>query len=349
MSDIFDAIEKALENRESFVIATMLEKQGSAPREQGTKMLIKADYSIVGTIGGGLLEALTIKSAAKVLQSKESIVEDYILSNKDAAATGMVCGGSVRILLEFVSSEEEGIAEVYRRAIELKQQFQDFIMISRLPEPQGQALGFEKWICTETGFYGFENDELQQVTKEIREGYANIRYSQIIRNERRYLIEPFIKYDKLHIVGGGHIAQTIADLAKKMDFYVEVIDDREEFANRERFNTADELKVISSFDCFTKYVNIDNNSYIVIVTRGHLYDKEVLAQALKTDAKYIGMIGSKNKREHVYSSLLEEGFNPEDLERVKCPIGLSINADTPVEIAVSIAAEIIQFRKGSLK
>lgn len=135
------------------------------------------------------------------------------------------------------------------------------------------------------------------------------------------------------------------DVWLKVGFYVTVVDDREEFANVHRFNMVDEVMVILAFENIEDYININQHSYVVIVTRGHSDDKDVLVQMLQTDAKYIGMIGSKSKRNHVYQSLLDEGFTYSDLERIHSPIGLNIFAETPEEIAVSIVAEMIQVRR----
>ena len=129
-----------------------------------------------------------------------------------------------------------------------------------------------------------------------------------------------------------------------MDFYTVVLDDREEFANRQRFTDSDEIVVLKSFeDAFVGRV-FDTNSYIVIVTRGHSHDKTVLAQALKTNAEYIGMIGSRRKRDIIYQKLLADKFSQTDIDRVHSPIGLNIRAETPEEIAISIVAELIQSR-----
>jgi xanthine dehydrogenase accessory factor len=169
---------------------------------------------------------------------------------------------------------------------------------------------------------------------------------KLVQEKERFVIEPFFHFERVCIIGAGHVAQKIADLTKNLGFYTVVVDDREEFANIERFQTADEVKVIPSFHNLCNHMQINHNSYIVIVTRGHSYDREVLAQAMKTDAKYIGMIGSRTKKTHTYSELLKEGFTQKDLDRVYCPIGLEIYAQTPEEIAISIMAELIKVRRG---
>ena len=128
-----------------------------------------------------------------------------------------------------------------------------------------------------------------------------------------------------------------------MDFHVTVIDDREQFANRERFPGSDVILVTPFEESFDK-IAIDAFSYIIIVTRGHVNDQLVLSLSLKTNAGYIGMIGSRRKREGVYQNLVENGFTRADFDRVYNPIGLPIKADSPAEIAVSIAAELVKVR-----
>jgi len=132
-------------------------------------------------------------------------------------------------------------------------------------------------------------------------------------------------------------------------FRTVVLDDRSEYANKERFPLADSVHVISSFEECLDDFDINCDSYIVIVTRGHLHDKVALAGALRTDAGYIGMIGSRAKRDAVYAALLAEGFEPEDLSRVHCPIGLAIGGELPGEIAVSIVAEMVRVRAEALR
>jgi len=157
------------------------------------------------------------------------------------------------------------------------------------------------------------------------------------------LLEPVFSEPTVYLFGGGHVSEQVVPLAKRVHFKVVVIDDREMFANRERFPEADEV-IVSEFEkCFDR-LNIDDSSYVVIVTRGHLYDGFVLEQAVKSDARYIGMIGSKKKIKTLYQNLMQKGMTKETLDRVHAPIGIDINSETPEEIAVSIVAELIKVR-----
>jgi xanthine dehydrogenase accessory factor len=162
----------------------------------------------------------------------------------------------------------------------------------------------------------------------------------------RYLVEPVCDFGTVFIFGGGHISQKLAPLARLVGFRVVVLDDRPEFVEPTRFPQADGCILVGSFEHALEEITVDPDSYLVIVTRGHLHDKTVLAQALHSEAAYIGMIGSRRKRDAIYTELATQGFSPADFKRVFSPIGLPIEAETPEEIAVSIMAELIQVRAG---
>lgn len=348
MRDIYDVMAECLDNNESFVLATILEKSGSAPREEGTKMIIKNDFSIEGTIGGGIFEAMAMKLSSQIFKNKEFIIKKFSLSSNNASALGMVCGGELKLLLEYIDCNDTDMVLIYKKAAELKEKGSNFALITQIDEEGKNIRGIDKWICTETGFFGEENDIAQCIFRKVRENFKNITFQNLVADGKKYLVEPILNHETVYIIGAGHVSQKIAEITKMLDFKTIVIDDREEFANRERFSTADEVKVIPSFENIFNYINVDNRSYVIIVTRGHAYDKEILGKMLKTDAKYIGMIGSKTKRDFVYNCLLNEGYTLNDLEKVYCPIGLSISAQTPEEIAVSIAAELVLVRRSRI-
>ncbi len=173
-----------------------------------------------------------------------------------------------------------------------------------------------------------------------------IRFARVTQQgDSDILAEPLFAAGTVHIYGGGHISLHVAELCQRVGFSVEVMDDREEFSSRARFPSADRVQTARpAFEGCIDPDRIDADSHVVIVTRGHAHDRDVLAQALRTRAGYIGMIGSKRKRDATYRALLDEGFQQQEIDRVHCPIGLAIGAETPEEIAVSIVAELIQAR-----
>jgi xanthine dehydrogenase accessory factor len=148
----------------------------------------------------------------------------------------------------------------------------------------------------------------------------------------------------VYVFGAGHCGKSLIPLLSMVGFRTVIVDDRADFANADRFPDADLVSVPASFQNALEALPVDERSYLVIMTRGHLFDRAVLAQALRTPAAYVGMIGSKKKIAQTFEALRELGFTDDDLARVHAPIGVAIGAETPEEIAVSIAAEIIQVR-----
>ena len=167
----------------------------------------------------------------------------------------------------------------------------------------------------------------------------------ICGGDMEVFIEPVLSPPTVYIFGGGHMSLPVAKIGKLLNFRVVVIDDREEFANPERFPEADVI-IAEDFDNVFPKLNIKKTGIIVVITREHKYDELVLEHALSTPARYIGMLGSKTKNKAVFANLLAKGIPREHLDRVHAPIGLEINAKTPEEIAVSIMAEIIKVRRG---
>lgn len=189
----------------------------------------------------------------------------------------------------------------------------------------------------------FESQEnINKYTDLINKINFNKNEKEIKINENLELIIEHIKgKPQLVICGGGHIALSLASMAKMLDFNVIVIDDREEFANKDRFPEADNV-ICDNFSNALNNISFNKNSYFVIVTRGHKADQECLEKILKNEFRYLGMIGSKAKVANSIRQLLERGYTTEDINKVHAPIGISIAAKTPAEISISILAQIIQ-------
>ena len=164
-------------------------------------------------------------------------------------------------------------------------------------------------------------------------------------NKLEFFLEPVMDIPRLIVFGAGHIAEPLVKICSLLDFSITVVDDREDFLNFEKFPNADQLLALKYREFFTNS-EIKENDYLVIITRGHQYDYQVLKNVIRSKASYIGMIGSSKKIKNVYDKLLEKGFTEEELAEVKAPIGLDIASETPAEIAISIAAEIIALRRG---
>lgn len=170
----------------------------------------------------------------------------------------------------------------------------------------------------------------------------------ICGGQMQVYIEPVEPAPRLYIVGAGHVAQHLGRLASAVGFRTHVLDDREKFANRERFPDAEEISVESIPDWLHR-AELPANSYVVVVTRGHRHDLDALRALAARDLRYLGLIGSKAKVKKIYDALLAEAMPPECLSRVHAPIGLDIGAVTPEEIAVSILSELIAVRRGKIE
>ena len=191
-----------------------------------------------------------------------------------------------------------------------------------------------------------QKEFIQEISNSANElmTFGNNKVIEI--NETKIFVEGITTDPAILIAGGGHVGKAIAPLAKASGFNVWVVDDRKDFANKDRFPEAEKV-VNSSFDKAFEDLPIRKNTFIIIATRGHNYDDIVLEQAVKTDAKYVALLGSKRKAILIYESLLKKGISEERLKEVRSPAGLDIGARTPNEIAVSIVAEMISFRNNS--
>lgn len=158
--------------------------------------------------------------------------------------------------------------------------------------------------------------------------------------EADVFVKVFSPFDKLIIIGGGHIGLELYELGKMLEFYTIIVEDREEFCNIDRFPNADELKLGDIQEVLQEY-NIDDSTYAVIVTRGHRHDEVALRSIIDSNAKYIGMIGSKNKTKYIMDNLKNEKVSQEKLDKIYAPIGLNLGGQTPKEIAFSIMSEIL--------
>ena len=342
MEKIYESIGTFIQLRTPFVMVTILEKSGSAPREAGTKMLVKEDETIIGTIGGGILEALSIRHAMTCFQSKRCEIRAFSLSNREASSIGMICGGDIKALFEYFGPEfPERLALLERAAAHTE----DFVMVTDITERVSGIADGTKTLIVPQLARGEKVEGSKALVQEIQNDFDRTAFRVRTFEGRTYLIDPHHNREHLCIFGAGHVAVEIADIAKNLNFYTTVVDDREEFANRTRFPEAGAVRVIEDYSDLLSNIHIHSNTYVVIVTRGHAFDKEVLEQVLQTNARYIGMIGSKTKRDQTYEKLLNEGYVQSDLDRVCCPIGLNIYAQTPAEIAISILAEMILLKR----
>jgi xanthine dehydrogenase accessory factor len=258
----------------------------------------------------------------------------------------MICGGEAQVLMEFVAPDNSLRREIFRRLADLTKNRRIGFLFSDIRIPTG-GTGEIRHLFIEDGaaaLGGFERaDEAVKAMPE-RRLIKQAQFLNVPGIENPVFLECLRPGGTAYIFGAGHVGVCVAHLASYVDFRVVALDDRAEFASSRRIPDADEVVVLDSFHRASEYVRLDEESYVVIVTRGHAHDQTALRFALRTRAAYIGMIGSRRKTRMIYDALLKEGFTQADLDRVRSPIGLPIGGETPQEIAVSIIAEMIQAR-----
>jgi xanthine dehydrogenase accessory factor len=354
MDKIYKAIKNLIEEGRAGVLATIIRQAGPSPRGTGAKCLIMDDGSFVGSVGGGILEARTLDKARHVFEIGVPVRLYYSLDGKDVAETDMLCGGQVEVFLEPVDARNPHCVTLFRRVAEDLRDGQGGLLITLTDPERWEGGAIPKLFLRKTGeVFGalpgaraIEAAVSQDLKRLMRARYLSV--SEMTDDAGRSgeaLLEPVAAKPLLFVFGAGHVSMQIVPLAVRVGFQVVVIDDREDFANPSRFPEATEVRCIP-IEGVMERLAVDSASFVVIVTRGHMGDKTVLAQTLRTGAGYIGMIGSRKKRDLIYQALLAEGFAQQDLDRVHSPIGIEIGAETPEEIAVSIVAELIQVRAG---
>lgn len=336
MHDYFNLIIERLEQGKSLASLTIIEQNGSAPRGAGAKMLVEKGpegaVGIWGSIGGGLVEARSMEGAMETMADGQPRIMEFDLSGEMAAGADMICGGEIKVLAELFSPVDLDFFLNYQE--EWKQRKPVFV--------SANLADGERRLLDENA----AEPDKALASALIKEALKQRGSCLVKRKSKQYFVEYRPVVPRLILVGGGHVGYYTAKVLHMTGFELVVIDDRQDFSNQTRFPEAISVLVKPEFsDCFTD-LNIDKDSYIVILTRGHLYDSTALAQALRTPAGYVGMIGSRTKRNAIYESLQAQGVTKAELERVRCPIGLDIKAETPQEIAVSIAAELISVRRG---
>ena len=330
---IYDIIEEYIENDKTGSIATVISREGSAPRDAGAKMFVGEDGQTYETIGGGNLEFKVQKQAMTTMNTDEPQFVRVKMDSKEVASDGMICGGEVEVFLEPIQKKH---LELYRKLEQMEKNGKKGILITNLNGKLEKTLVDEDMTIT--------GDDIKiWDTNSFFQNNINKIHPQTVEDN---LIETIHPSPLLYIFGAGHISQFIAPLANTIGFQVVIIDDRSEFANKERFPDAHEL-IVKDFQEVFNQLKFSGEEFVVIVTRGHQYDRDVLEESLKRKTKYLGMIGSKMKVKMILEQMRKLGYDEEKVDNVYSPIGLSINADTPQEIAVSITAELIKVRRNN--
>lgn len=350
MEDVFREAARLLREKETpFVIATVVRTRGSTPQKPGAKLLVRGDGSGVGTLGGGCVEG-DIWFAAKTLMRDGGNAEhrEYRLNEDLAAQDGLVCGGTMFFLIDPIYKTED-FNPYAQEVVSAYEGTGPVALVSVINAGNSTSkIGNKLFIRKDGGVIGSLGNSAWD-KKAISQALELAPYGKEafieLDDGGEAFIESYTTPPTLVLAGGGHIAKSMAPLAKTLGFRIFIIDDREEFANIERFPEATKV-IVDDYAAGMKSLPINPNTSIVIATRGHRHDDRALEAAAQSSASYVGLLGSRRKGVLIYEKLLSKGIPLKRVKSIHTPTGLDIGARTPEEIAVSIMAEIVAFRLG---
>lgn len=310
------------------MLVSVTASSGSVPRGAGAMMAVTADGTSVGTIGGGRVEFEAQKKAVAMLAEGRGGSHSYILAKNDVEDLGMICGGDVTVYFQLIKPEDTA---PFKCLLEAMDRGEDAWLV--------RAVGGGEFTDTAVWRGGELLFAPQLGAEKVR---PLLKSGAKLTGE--FYVEPVSLSGVTYVFGGGHVARELVPVLEHVGFRCVVYEDRPDFATREHFPTAFDL-VLGDFAAIGERITIGPRDNAVIMTRGHGFDYEVIAQVLATPASYIGCIGSRRMIAATKARLFaEKGYTEEDFARVHTPIGLEIGAETPAEIAISVAAEMIRFR-----
>ena len=347
--NLYVDLEELLLNNKSCVFTTVAETHGSTPQKTGSSAIFGENGLIAGTVGGGLVEHTIQGKAAKAVLSKNSGYYRFELNDDIDAEDSVICGGGMNILIDAAPEKHLPVWKA------LKNDYSNRTngVLATLAHPIADGFEIERLWLTQKNFPA-ESSKLHQDVKEHAEKMLNdpipgdfkefTEHTSPDYEDSFFFLESIVPLPQLIIAGAGHIGKALSHLGKLLDFEVTVWDDREEFASKENLPDADNVFSGKLENSLAK-VNAKRDTFIVIVTRGHRQDSEVLKLFIGSEAGYIGMIGSRKKVARVQQQFLKNGWTTEEQwNKIYTPVGLKIGSKSVQEIAVSIAAELIQVR-----
>jgi len=351
MKNIYVRLLEGLTEQKHLVLATIVATKGSTPQVPGASALFSSEGLLEGTLGGGLLEADAQRKALKTLKKKASLLSEFSLKGDMSSEEGAICGGEVKILIDASPEVHRNTFQALSQSLIKREPGVLATFINRISEEKLSLS--RRWKERKEKFVADPGEHLSFFKKEIRKAFLEgkpflLKIKKEIfpekAKERFLFLEPIFPLPQLVIAGAGHIGQAVTHLGSLLNFEVAVIDDRPEFANKERLPDADHI-IVDEIGNAIQNFPISSDTYLVIVTRGHKHDGAALRQCISSEASYIGLIGSVRKIKLMRKKFLEEGWaTSRQFDRVCAPIGIDIQSKTVEEIAISIAAQLVLVR-----
>jgi xanthine dehydrogenase accessory factor len=332
------------------VLATVTSTEGSTPQKPGSSALFDKTGLVAGTIGGGVLEGKVQNIAIESLNTMEPVHQVFRLDTSISGGEDALCGGKICILVDPDLVRHKHVFEAIRKSAGERI---PGVLITLLTDAENNKILIDRYWATDEDRSLIPAELKPFIEPEIKGLIARIdsydfRKLKIQREEDKpshlLLLEPVIPLPRLIIAGAGHIGKALSQIGSMLDFEVTVIDDRPEFANADNIPSANHI-ITRDIGIAIEEIEKEDDTYIVIVTRGHRDDGNALKACIGSDAAYIGMIGSKTKISLMHGKFIGNGWATEEQwKRIFAPIGLDIRSKTVEEIAVSIAAQLIQVK-----
>ena len=352
MKSIYIHLLKELEKKKSLALVTIIQTKSSTPQVSGASALFSSEGLVTGTVGGGLLEADAQERALVALRKACSLVYTYDLSADISSAEEPICGGEATILVDARPADHIDAFSGISRSLHQRRPGILATIIGKYSD--GKISIDRRWTEMKKGVvfdseirHVVPSDDLRRFAADKKPTLLKIEGEKFFEGveETKVFLEPIYPLPHLLIVGGGHIGQAVCHLGSLLDFEVTVVDDRPEYANKEKLPEADHI-LVDGVGNAVKGLPISSDTYIVIVTRGHRDDAEALRNCINSEAAYIGMIGSSRKTKLMRNNFLQKKWaTSAQWNRVHAPIGIDIQSKTVQEIAVSIAAQLIKVRR----
>ena len=314
-------------------LATVARRSGSLPMSATAKMLVTTGGARLGTVGGGCLEAEITERALEVATVRRPAISEHTLNSELAGDYGLSCGGTAVMFIEPVYADD-ALSHVYAACIAALSKGDRAIVVTEAAWENGPR----KAVFDGGRIIGSASPAMQGVALSFD------RHSELPALAGRILAEPLVGKPRLVVFGGGHVGARVAEAAAFAGWRVTVVDDRTEFADPARHRAA-ESTVTCAYHDLPPTLGIDADTYVVVATRGHQHDAVVVEQLARMDTRYLGMLGSRRKVALTWKLLEEQGISRTRLDQIHAPVGLSIGADTPEEIAISVVAELVATRR----
>lgn len=338
MKEIFDVLIKVCRAGRPAALAVVAAVSGSSPQAPGAAAVFTSEGLQAGTLGGGVLEAEAEKRAREALVKHEARLLVMDLQADLDSRVEAACGGKVTIVIDGQAETDLAVFEAMAEAAEKRE---SGVLVCRILPGSRLSLSW-RWTDQPGKSGEASEEEIKQALRTGKPAWERYPGGWI-------LALPFFPRCRLVIAGAGHVGRALSHLGHWLNFEVTVIDDRAEFARRERLSDVDRI-IQDDIPAALQKFPIGADTFVVIVTRGHAQDAEALRACIGRDAAYLGMMGSARKVELMRRSFLEQGWaTAEDWERIHTPIGLRIGSRTVNEIAVSIAAQLVRERAGREK